>query len=120
MATSFTDLLVAIATMATVYCAIAVPANAQADDLASAYPPAELAELVKWHSDITVISESCVSPEWKSALMAIDPEEFMAFRAWHGADPPAHAAKDGFDSSATSFNAPKGDRKSVPNSAAAR
>jgi hypothetical protein len=100
--------------MATVYSAVAVPVNARADDLsARAYPPAELAELVKWHSNLTVISESCVNPEWKSALIAIDPEESMASRVWHGTDGLLHAAKDELDSSTASFDAPKVDRKSA-------
>jgi hypothetical protein len=114
MATPFTYLLVAIAGLATVYSTVAVPANALADDLgAGAYAPAELAELLQWHSGLTVTSESCDNPEWKSALSAINPEESMAFRVWHGAEGLPPMAKDGFESSSASFDAPKGDRKSV-------
>lgn len=121
MATPFTYLLVAMATVATVYSAVAVPANARADELgAKTYPPAELAELVKWHSDVTVISESCVSPQRTSALVAIDPENSMAYRVLHGADGLPHAAKDGFGSSAAFFNPPKDDRKSALGSAGTR
>ena len=121
MATPFTYLLVAIAGLATVYSAVAVPANARADDLgAGAYAPAELAQLLQWHSGLTVTSESCTDPAWKSALIAIDPEEYMAFRAWHGAEGLSHMARDGFESSPASFDAPKGDRKSVQGPARAR
>ncbi len=121
MATPFTYMLVAIAGLATVYSAVAVPANARADDLgAGAYAPAELAELLQWHSGLTDTNESCTDPAWKSALIAIDPQGSMAFRAWHGAEGLSHSARDGFESSPASFDAPKGDRQSVQGPARTR
>jgi len=121
MKTPSTCLFVAIATMATVCFAIAVPVMVRADDLgARAYPPAELAELVKWHSDLTENSESCVGTKWKSALIAIDPEESVALRVWHGTEGVPHAAKDGFGTSGASFDEPKDDRKSVRGPAGTR
>ena len=87
MATPFTHLLAAAARLATVYYAVAVPGNAWAGDTnAVAHAPAELVELVRWHSGLTVTSSDvCVNPEWNSTLTAIDPEDSTAIRVLHGA-----------------------------------
>ena len=118
MATPFTYLLVAITTVATVCSVAAAPVDARAGDLvAVAHAPRELIELVQWHSGIhsgiTVASDTCVNPEWKSALSAIDPEDSMVFRVFHGADGIGNVAEDGFDFSPDSSIAPKGARKSA-------
>ena len=125
MATPFTHLLVAVATLATVYCVVAAPGNARADDMSAvAHAPAELAELVQWHSGIhsgiTVTSDSCVNPEWKSTITAIDPEDATAFRVLQGAAGLRDVAEDGFDYSLDSFDAPKGARKSARDPARAQ
>ena len=62
MATPFTHLLVTVASLATVYCVVAVYGSAWADDKgAVAHAPAELVELVRWHSGLTVTSSDVVS-----------------------------------------------------------
>ena len=67
MVTPFTRLLVAVTSLATVYSVVAACGNAWANDVtAVAHTRAEMAELVQWHSGLTVISDSCVNPEWKS------------------------------------------------------
>jgi hypothetical protein len=110
MATSFTRLLVAVASLATVYAVVAARGNAWADDLSAvAHAPAEL---LQWHSGLTV-SDSCVKPEWKSTLTAIDPEDSTAFFVMHGTVGLRHVAEDGFDYSLDSFDAPKGARESA-------
>ena len=68
MVTPFTRLLVAVASLATVYSVVAGCGNAWANDVtAVAHARPEMAELVQWHSGLTVISDSCVNPEWKSS-----------------------------------------------------
>ncbi len=111
MATPFTRLLVAAASLVTVYSVVAAFGNAWADDV-SAVEPAP-AELVRWRSGLTVTSGSCVKPEWKSTLTAIDPEDSTAFRLMHGAVGLRDVEQDGCDYSLDSFDAPKGARKSA-------
>lgn len=111
MATPFTHLLVAVASLATVYSFVAASGNAWADDMSAvAHAPAEL---VQWHSGLTVTSGSCVKPEWKSTLTAIDAEDSTEFRVMHGTVGLCYVAEDGFDYSLDSFDAPKGARKSA-------
>jgi hypothetical protein len=111
MATPFTHLLVAVASLATVYCVVATSGHARADDMSAvAYVPAEL---VQWHTGLTVTSDSYVKPEWKSTLTAIDPQDSTAYLVMHGAVGLRGVAEDGFDYSLDSFDAPKGARKSA-------
>lgn len=111
MATSLTHLLVAACSLATVYSVVAASGNAWADDMSAlAYAPAEL---LQWHSGLTVTSDSYVKPEWKSTLTAIDPEDSTALLVMHGAVGLRDVAADGFDYSRDSFDAPKGARKST-------
>ena len=99
MATPFTHLLAAAANLAMVYSVVAVPGNAWAGDAnAVAHAPAELVELVRWHSGLTVTSSDvCVNPEWKSTLTEIDPEDSTAIRVLHGAAGLRDVREDGFD-----------------------
>lgn len=111
MATPYTHLLVAVASVATVYCVVAASGNAWADDMSAvAHAPAEL---VQWHSGLSVTSDSRVTPEWKSTVTAIDPEDSAAFFVMHGAAGLRDVAEDEFDYSLDSFEAPKGARKSA-------
>lgn len=111
MAAPFTHLLVAIGSLATVYSVVAASGNAWADDMSTVvHAPAEL---LQWHSGLTVTSDSCVKPEWKSTLTAIDPEDSTAFLVMHGAVGLRRVAEDGFDYSLDTFDAPKGARKSA-------
>jgi hypothetical protein len=115
MATPFTHLLAVVAVLATIYCVVATSGNAPADGMrAVAYVPAEL---VQWHSGFTVTSDSAANPEWKSTPSAIDPEGSTAFLVMHGAVGIRDVARDGFDSSLDSIDAPKGARKSARNPA---
>ena len=122
MATPFTHLLIGVASLATVHCVGAVHGNAWADDMgAMAHAPAELVELVRWHSGLTVTSSDvCVNPEWKSTLTAIDAQDSAAFRVLHGAAGLRDVAADGFDYSFDSFDASKGARKSAQGPARAQ
>ena len=110
MATPFSFLLLTIAALATEYCAFAAPGNALAGDVnVVARAPAELVELVRWHSGLSVNgSDACVNPEWKSALSAIDPQDTSAFRVMHGADGLRGLAEDGIYFSLDALDAPKG------------
>jgi hypothetical protein len=99
-----THLLVAIASLATVYAVVASSGNA----CAVAWAPAEL---MQWHSGLTVASGSCVKPEWKTTLTAIAPEDSTASRVMHGAVGLCYVAADQSDYSLDFFAAPKGARK---------
>jgi hypothetical protein len=111
MATPFTHLLVAVASLTTVYPVVAAFGNAWADDMSAvAHAPAEL---LQWHSGLTVTSDCCVKREWKSTLTAIDPEDSTAFLVMHGAVGLRRVAEDGFDYSLDSFDALKGACKSA-------
>jgi len=83
-------------------CCLAVPSgNARADDLrAVAQIPAEL---VQWHSGLTVIDDPCVMPEWKSTLTAIDPRDPTSQLPMRGAAGFPDAADKGPHSSRDSF-----------------
>jgi hypothetical protein len=105
----FTHLVVAVASLGTVCSVVAASGNAWADD-ESAVAHA-LTELVQWHSGLTVASGSCVKPEWKSTLTAIDPEDSAASRVTHGAVGLCYVAADISDYSLDFFAAPKGARK---------
>ena len=111
MTTRFTQVLMAVASLATVYCGVATSGNARADDM-SAVTGAS-AELLQWHTGFTFTGGSCVEPEWKSTLSAIYPEHSTAFLVMHGAVGIRDGAEDGFDHSLDSFDAPKGARKSA-------
>ena len=113
MATPFRHLLAAVASLATVYCVVATWGNARADDMSAvAYIPAEL---VQWHSGLTVTGDSYVRPERKRALRATDPQDSTAYLVMHGAVGIRDVAEDGSDSSLDAFAAPKSARKSARN-----
>jgi hypothetical protein len=105
MATPFTHLLIAVGSLVTVYFVVAAWAD---DRSAGAHAPAEL---LQWHSGLTVSSDSYVKPEWKSTLTAIDPEDSTALLVMHGAAGLRDVAEDGFDYSYDVFDAPKRARK---------
>ena len=111
MATPFTHLLVAVASLATVYSVVATSGSAWADNMsAEASIPAQL---VQWHSGLTVTSDFRAEPEWKSNLSAIDPEDLTAYFLMHGAVVQRAVAQGGFDSSFDAFDAPNSARKSA-------
>jgi succinate dehydrogenase hydrophobic anchor subunit len=113
MATPLTNLLAAVAIMATVYCVVAKSGNARMDDMrAVALVPAEL---VQWHSGFTVTGDSGVKPEWRSTLNAVDAQDARAFLVMHGAVGIRDVAEDRIDYSLDSLDAPKGARKSARN-----
>ena len=115
MATSFTPLLVAVASLATVCCVVVTSGNAREDATGAAAPVP--AELVQWHSGLSVTGDSLVKPEWKSTLTAIVPEDSTALLAMHRAVGIRDVADDGFNFSPKSFDAPKGGHKSERNPA---
>lgn len=109
MAKAFTYLLVAVASMATVYCVVASSGNAWANEIgAVADVPAEL---MRWHSGVTGTSDSCVKSEWKSTLNATDRDDSTEYLVMHGAVGPLDVTEHGSDYSVDSFDAPKGARK---------
>ncbi len=115
MATPFKYLLGSAAGVAMVYCVGATSGNAWADDMSAvAYVPAEL---VQWHTGLTVTGDFYVKPERKSALRAMHPEDSTVLLVMHGAVGIRDVAEDGFDYPLDSFDAPKGARKSARNPA---
>lgn len=111
MATPFMHLLVAVASLATVYSVVATSANAWADDInAVARAPAEL---LQWHSGLTDTVGSCVEPAWNSTVTAIDPRDFTVYLEMHGAIGLRVTAEGEFESSLSFFDVPKGARKSA-------
>lgn len=112
MAPRFTHLLVAVVGLATVCSVAAASWNAWGDEMnAVAHTPAEL---LQWHSGLTVTSGSCVKPEWKSTLSATGQEDAAALHViLHGGAGLPDVAKDGFDYSPDTSGAPKGSRRSV-------
>ena len=115
MATPFTHLLVAVTGLATVYGAVASPGIARADGKSAVAPVP--AELVQWHSGLSVTSGSHSKPEWKSTLTAIDPEGPSALLVMHRSVGIRDVSEDGLNYSPDSFDAPKGARKSERNAA---
>jgi hypothetical protein len=111
MATPVTHFLVAVAGLATMYSVAAMSGDAWADDMSAvAYTPAEL---LQWHSGLTVTSDFCVKQERKSTLTVFDPEDATALLVMHGAVGIRDVADHGLDYSVDSFDAPKGARKSA-------
>ena len=111
MATQFANLLVAVAGFAMVCGVVAASANARADDMSAvAYVPAEL---MQWHSGLTVSDAPYVKPEWRSTLSATVPEDAKALLVMHGAAGIRDAAEDGLDYSRGAFDAPGRARKTA-------
>ena len=111
MATPFKYLLGSAASVAMVYCVGAPSGNAWADDMSAvAYVPAEL---MQWHSGLTVSDDPYVKPEWKSTLSATVPEGAKALLVMHGAAGIRDAAEDGLDYSRGAFDAPGRARKAA-------
>ena len=115
MTMPLTHLLVAVAGLATACCVVATSGNAAADDMGALAPAP--AELMQWHSGLTVTSDSSVKPEWRSTLNAIDPDDSAALLQMHGAVSLRDGVEDGFDYSLDSLDTPKGARKSARNPA---
>jgi hypothetical protein len=109
MATPVTHLLIAVASLATVYSVAGTSGNTWADDMSAvAYTPAEL---LQWHSGLTATSDFCVKPERTGTHTAIAPGDSKALLVMHGAVGIRDMAEDGSDYSRDSFDAPKGARK---------
>ncbi len=111
MAMPATHLLIAVASLATVYSVAATSGNTGANDMSAvAYTQAEL---LQWHSGLTATSDFCVKPERKGTHTAKAPEDSTALLVMHGAVGIRDVAEDGVDYSRDSFGAPKGARKSA-------
>ena len=97
MATSFTHLLVTVGTLAAGYAAAVVAGSAWAGDDLSVLAAAteELTELMQWHSGLSVTSSSCIAPELKGGVAAIQAPDTAAFLALHGAPGPWDAPRSG-------------------------
>jgi hypothetical protein len=112
MATPCRRLLVAVAGLAAV---VATSGNALADDISAVVRVP--AELMQWHSGLSGTSDSRFKPERNSTPTAIDPEDFTAYLAMHGAAGLRYVAEDRFDHSRDAFDAPISARKSARDAA---
>ena len=108
MATPFTHVLAAVASLATVHSVVASSVTAWADETSAvAQVPAEL---MQWHSGLTVTGGSSVNPELSRALRIIDPKVATTYLVMHGAAGLRVATEYRSDYLLDSFDAPQGTR----------